>query len=167
MALCPLSFLGRLKPFFSFWQRKKRMGSKRRSFGCGGRSEERADRDGSPYGCGGRSEVATMYCNCSLTLIRLLRRHLPRGEGNPLRRGRADRVVRPYGWGGRYAVAPMRWNCSQSLIRLLRRHLPRRGRQSAAAGIWADRVVRPYKKGVVGALQVSPKGASRARRSFG
>ena len=24
----PLSFLGRLKPFFSFWQRKKRMGSK-------------------------------------------------------------------------------------------------------------------------------------------
>ena len=23
-----LSFLGRLKPFFSFWQRKKRMGSK-------------------------------------------------------------------------------------------------------------------------------------------
>ena len=25
-----LSFLGRLKPFFSFWQRKKRMGSKRK-----------------------------------------------------------------------------------------------------------------------------------------
>ena len=25
----PLSFLGRLKPFFSFWQRKKRMGSKK------------------------------------------------------------------------------------------------------------------------------------------
>ena len=39
----------------------------------------------------------------------------------------------------------MHWNCSQTLIRLLRRHLPRRGRQSAAAGIWADRVVRPYK----------------------
>ena len=35
-ALCPLSFLGRLNPFFSFWQRKKRTGSKRRSFGCGG-----------------------------------------------------------------------------------------------------------------------------------
>ena len=34
--------------------------------------------------------------------------------------------------------------CSLTLIRLLRRHLPRRGRQSAAAGIWADRVVRPY-----------------------
>ena len=36
-------------------------------------------------------------------------------------------------------------NCSQTLIRLLRRHLPRRGRQSAAAGIWTDRGVRPYK----------------------
>ena len=61
LARCPLSFLGRLKPFFSFWQRKKRMGSKKRSFGCGG-----------------RYAVATMYCNCSPTLIRLLRRHLPR-----------------------------------------------------------------------------------------
>ena len=27
-APCPLSFLASLKPFFSFWQRKKRMGSK-------------------------------------------------------------------------------------------------------------------------------------------
>ena len=86
-ALCPLSFLGRLNPFFSFWQRKKRTGSKRRFFGRGGN-----------------------------------------------RKKRADRVVRPYGCGGRYAVAPMHRNCSQTL----RRHLPRRGRQSAAAGIWAD-----------------------------
>ena len=28
-----------------------------------------------------------MCWNCSQTLIRLLRSHLPRGEGNPLRRG--------------------------------------------------------------------------------
>ncbi len=37
-----------------------------------------ADRVVHPYGCGGRSEVVTMYCCCSQTLIRLLRRHLPR-----------------------------------------------------------------------------------------
>ena len=91
LAPCPLSFLGRLKPFFSFWQRKKRMGSKKRAlkraFGCGGNRKKRADRVVRPYGCSGRSEVVTMYCYCSQTLIRLLRRHLPRGEGNPLRRG--------------------------------------------------------------------------------
>ena len=42
------------------------MGSKKRSFGCGGNRKKRADRVVRPYGCGGRSEE------------------------------RADRVVRPY-----------------------------------------------------------------------
>ena len=37
-----------------------------------------ADRVVRPYGCSGRSEVVTTYCNCSQSLIRLLRRHLPR-----------------------------------------------------------------------------------------
>ena len=74
----PLSFLGRLKPFFSFWQRKKRMGSKSvplgaKETGRSGRTESSA-----PTRCGGRYAAATMHCNCSLTLIRLLRRHLPR-----------------------------------------------------------------------------------------
>ena len=78
LARCPLSFLGRLKPFFSFWQRKKRMGSKKRSFGRGRNRKKRADRVVRPYGCRGRSEVARIHCNCSPTLIRLLRRHLPR-----------------------------------------------------------------------------------------
>ena len=54
------------------------MGSKKRSFGCGGNRKKRADRVVRPYGCGGRSEIVTMHCNCSQTLIRLLRRHLPR-----------------------------------------------------------------------------------------
>ena len=33
------------------------MGLKKRFFGCGGRSEERADRVVRPYGCGGRFEM--------------------------------------------------------------------------------------------------------------
>ena len=45
----PLSFLGRLKPFFSFWQRKKRMGSKKRFFGCIKRQKKRADEGIAPY----------------------------------------------------------------------------------------------------------------------
>ena len=61
LALCPLSFLGSLNPFFSFWQRKKRMGSKKRFFGRGGNRKKRADRVVRPYGCGGRSEVVPMY----------------------------------------------------------------------------------------------------------
>ena len=55
------------------------MGSKKRFFGRRGNRKKRADRVVRPYGCGGRSEVARMHCYCSQTLIRLLRRHLPRG----------------------------------------------------------------------------------------
>ena len=54
------------------------MGSKKCFFGCGGNRKKRADRVVRPYGCGGRSEVARIHWNCSQTLIRLLRRHLPR-----------------------------------------------------------------------------------------
>ncbi len=51
---------------FVLSRRTKRMGSKKRFFGCGGNRKKRADRGVRPYGCGGRSEE------------------------------RADRVVRPY-----------------------------------------------------------------------
>ena len=54
------------------------MRSKKRVFRRGGNWKKRADRVVRPYGFGGRSAVATMHCSCSPTLIRLLRRHLPR-----------------------------------------------------------------------------------------
>ena len=107
-----LSFLHRARRFFSFskrerkewgrktfWQRKKRMGSKKRFFGRGGRSEERADRGVRPYMVRREIGGCTMCWNCSQTLIRLLRRHLPRrgrqsaaagmgGQGRPPLRAR-------------------------------------------------------------------------------
>ena len=93
-----------------------------------------ADRVVHPYGCGGRSEVVTMYCCCSQTLIRLLRRHLPRRgrQSAAAGEGRTGSSA-PTRCGGRSEVVTMYCCCSQTLIRLLRRHLPRRGRQSAAA----------------------------------
>ena len=69
LALCPLSFLGRLKPFFSFWQRKKRMGSKKRFFGCRGNRKKRADRVVRPYKVQRRTQGCTVSVGCCLTAI--------------------------------------------------------------------------------------------------
>ena len=81
------------------------MGSKKSFFGRGGNRKKRADRVVRPYGCGGRSEIVTMHCNCSQTLIRLLRRHLPRRGRQSAAAGIwADRGVRPYGCGGKSGV---------------------------------------------------------------
>ena len=103
----PLSFLGRLKPFFSFWQRKKRMGSKKRSFGCGGNRKKRADRVVRPY------MVRWKIEGCTDVLQLLPDPHpsasqTPSPEGKAIRCGGdgADRGVRPYGCGVGRKVVP-------------------------------------------------------------
>ena len=74
-----LSFLHRARRFFSFSKRERKEWVQK-SVPLGAEETRRSGRTGSsaPTRCGGKSKVATMHYNCSQTLIRLLRRHLPR-----------------------------------------------------------------------------------------
>ena len=78
----PSFFSWQVETVLFFLAKKEKNGFKKRAlkraFGCGGNRKKRADRVVRPYGCGRRYAVATMHCNCSQSLIRLLRRHLPR-----------------------------------------------------------------------------------------
>ena len=101
MELCPLSFLGRLKPFFSFWQRKKRMGSKKRFFGRGGNRKKRADRAVRPYRVQRKPEEAGGQSRPTLQGAEETGRSGRTEPSDPTgyrgnRKKRADRVVRPY-----------------------------------------------------------------------
>ena len=95
------------------------MGSKKRFFGRRGNRKKRADRVVRPYGCGGRSEVARMHCYCSQTLIRLLRRHLPRGGRQSAAAGTGGqgrpplRVRRKIGG----CTVPVKW-CLTAIIKI-------------------------------------------------
>ena len=108
LALCPLSFLGSLKPFFSFSARERKewvqksvpLGAE--ETGRSGRTESSA-----PTGSVGDRRLQRCIATAPRPSSVCFADTFPGGEGNPLRRGRADRVVRPYGCGGRSEVVPM------------------------------------------------------------
>ena len=120
----PLSFLGRLKPFFSFWQRKKRMGSKNVPLGAEETGKSGRTESSAPTGEGEDRRLQRCTATAPRPSSVCFADTFPEGKAIRCGGDRADRVVRPTG------AAENRRNRRTwaSALRVRWESFPRRGR---------------------------------------